>query len=88
MTPFELEQLHQEHIQQQDQAALERYADGSTDAGFGQLPQFADDDYLAGYIATIQRLPRDAEGRILHYSPRQHFAFGLVDSPDPCCGGF
>jgi hypothetical protein len=83
MTPFDTEQRQ---IGQQDRTALDRYADGATDAGFGQPPQFADDDYLAGYIATIKHLPRDAEGKILHSSPRQHFAFGLVDSPDPCCG--
>lgn len=88
MTPYEIDQLNQERCEQQDRAALERYADGSTDAGFGQLPQFADPDYLAGYIATIQRLPRDAQGKIIHSSPHQHFAFGLIDSPDPCCGEF
>jgi hypothetical protein len=83
MTPFDTDQRQIEH---QDPTALDRYADGATDAGFGQPPQFADEDYLAGYLATIKHLPRDAEGKILYSSPRQHFAFGLVDSPDPGYG--
>jgi hypothetical protein len=69
---------------QQDEAAQALYLDGCTDAGFGQLPQYADETYLAGYMATIKNLPTDARGKIQHYSPRQHFAFGYVDSPDPC----
>jgi hypothetical protein len=85
MTPFDTDQRHRE---QQDEAALDRYAEGSTDAAFAQPPQFADSDYLAGYLATVQRLPQDGEGRILYTTPSQQFAFGLVDSPDPCCGEF
>lgn len=85
MTPFDTDQRQ---LEQQDQAALERYAEGSTDAAFAQPPQFADEDYLRGYVATIQRLPRDGEGRILYTTPAQQFAFGWVDSPDECCGEF
>jgi hypothetical protein len=68
---------------QQDQETQDCYLNGCTDAGFGQLPQYADATYLEGYIATLKRLPTDAEGRIRHYSPHQHFAYGYVDSPDP-----
>lgn len=86
MTPFDGYVTDQERIEQQDQAKLDRYAEGATDAGFGQLPQFADEDYLAGYIATIKFLPRDGAGQIIYSRPSQHFAFGIVDSPDPFVG--
>jgi hypothetical protein len=89
MAPFEQQQLDQERIEQQDQAAFDRYLDGSTDAGFGQLPRSKDADYLTGYIDTIKKLPIDENGEIVHSSPRRHFAFGMVDSPNPCdCGEF
>lgn len=91
MTPFEQQQLQQERIEQQDQAAFvgeasleeNRYLDGSTDAGFGQLPRIKDTAYLMGWLDTIKHLPVDENGEIIHSSPRQHFAFGIVDSPDP-----
>lgn len=86
MTPYEITQLDQKRNQQQDAAALDRYAEGATDAGFGQPPQFADENYLAGYLSTLKHLPRNVEGRIIYASPRQHFAFGIVDSPDPDYG--
>lgn len=87
MTPYEIDQLHQERSEQQSTIANERYLDGSTDAGFGQLPQWADEDYLAGYIATVKRLPRDADGKILYRS--EAFRCGAYDSPDDCaCGEF
>jgi hypothetical protein len=73
------------------QAALHegRYLDGSNDAAFGNLPQYADDMYLQGYVAALKKLPTNADGRLQHYSPRQHFAFGYIDSPDPdCCNEF
>ncbi|MBW4474747.1 MAG: hypothetical protein KME45_30865 [Stenomitos rutilans HA7619-LM2] len=69
---------------QQDQAAQDLYLNGCTDADFGRLPQYADTAYLDGYVATLKSLPTDDAGRIRHYSHRQHFAYGYVDSPDPC----
>ena len=56
-----------------------RFVDGENDAAFGRLPAFADEVYLEGYFAQLKKLPKDAEGRIQHYSPRQHFAFGWMD---------
>lgn len=58
------------------------YLDGSEDAAFGQIPQRNDEDYLAGYLAAVRRLPTNQEGKIQHYSPQQHFAYGWLDSPD------
>lgn len=71
------------HVPQPDPTNQARYLDGCTDAGFGQLPQYVDETYLAGYLATLKSLPTDDTGKIQHYSPRQHFAFGYVDNPDP-----
>jgi hypothetical protein len=84
MTPFEIECARDERDRQQAEAAQDLYEDGCTDAGFGQLPRYVDEAYLAGYLATIKALPRDGSGQIQHYSPRQQFAFGYVDSPDAC----
>ncbi|GAB4378489.1 MAG: hypothetical protein Kow00121_30420 [Elainellaceae cyanobacterium] len=63
----------------------EQYLDGAADAAFGQLPRFADEEYLAGYIATLKGLPTNPDGTIAHYTPRSQFALGEVDSPDPAC---
>jgi hypothetical protein len=60
------------------------YTAGETDASFGRLPEFADAGYLEGYVAQLKKLPQDETGRIRHYTPRQHFAFGYVETPDPC----
>ncbi len=78
-----------EERDQRDEATREAlyessYLDGSNDAAFGRLPEYTDDAYLEGYVAALKKLPRKADGRIHHYSPRQHFAFGYIDSPDPC----
>lgn len=62
-----------------DKAREDLYLDGSTDAAFGRLPEFADETYLAGYIAKLKELPQDAAGRIRYDSPRKHFAFGYMD---------
>jgi hypothetical protein len=74
--------IHGDH--QLGQEPQDSYLNGSTDAGFGHLPQYADDTYLEGYIAALKRLPTDDSGKIQHYSRYQHFAYGYVDSPDPC----
>lgn len=59
------------------------YLDGATDAAFGQLPQYADPVYLEGYCNKLKELPKDPEtGKIQHYSPRQHFAFGHIDGSE------
>jgi len=78
-----------EERDQRDEATREAlyessYLNGSNDATFGRLPEYADDVYLEGYVAALKKLPRTTDGRLQHYSPRQLFAFGYVDSPDPC----
>jgi ribosome modulation factor len=55
------------------------YTDGENDAAFGRLPVYAHEAYLEGYVAQLKKRPKDDEGRIQHYSPRQHFAFGWMD---------
>jgi hypothetical protein len=59
------------------------FLNGCEDAAFGQLPRYPHEDYLTGYISTVRKLPLNPDGTISHYSPKQHFAFGQVDSPDP-----
>ena len=56
-----------------------RFVDGENDATFGRLPEYADLGYLEGYVAQLRKLPKDSEGRLIHYSPRQHFGFGYID---------
>jgi hypothetical protein len=56
-----------------------RFIDGENDAAFGRLPEYADAGYLEGYVGRLKQLPKDSEGRLVHYSPRQHFAFGYID---------
>lgn len=86
MTPFEIEiAVNEQEAKQRDidQQRYERYSEGATDAAFGQLPQYSDPDYLAGYVAKIRELPTDPETkRIKHYTAHQHFAFGYCDG-DP-----
>jgi hypothetical protein len=56
-----------------------RFIDGENDAAFGRLPEYADAGYLEGYVGRLKQLPKDSEGRLVYYSPRQHFAFGYID---------
>jgi hypothetical protein len=63
-------------------SAEARYASGLDDAAFGRRPEYADDAYLAGYVAQLKQLPTHENGRIRHYSPHQHFAFGFMDGSD------
>jgi len=73
------------HHQLESPAAFNRYLDGSTDAGFSQLPRYKDTAYLMGWLDTVRRLPTDESGEIIYSSPQQQFAYGWVDSPDPYC---
>ncbi len=67
------------------QELYDRFLEGKTDAAFGRLPEYNDPTYLEGYLAGIKELPADsATGKIQHYTSSQHFAFGFVDTPDPC----
>ncbi|MDX2244942.1 MAG: hypothetical protein NW224_30065 [Leptolyngbyaceae cyanobacterium bins.302] len=67
------------------QELYDRFLDGKTDATFGRMPEYNDPTYLEGYVAGIKELPADPTTRkVQHYTPCQHFAFGFVDTPDPC----
>ena len=92
MTPYETSQLDQMQIEQRDSIAEDFYLDGVTDGAHSQLPRWNNADYLRGYLVGISRIPADPAGRIEHPAsypnPYQQFAFGLIDSPDPCCGEF
>lgn len=67
------------------QVAYDSYVEGKTDAAFGRMPEYNDPAYLEGYVAGIKELPTDPVTRkIQHSTPRQHFAMGFVDTPDPC----
>ncbi|MDX2096428.1 MAG: hypothetical protein SFW36_01515 [Leptolyngbyaceae cyanobacterium bins.59] len=81
MAYFDLDEQRSAHA---EQAAEALYLDGSSDAAFAQLPTRVDDDYLSGYIAKLKELPRNPDGTIQHYTPRQHFAYGYMDNPNPC----
>lgn len=88
MTPYEITQLDQERCEQQDRSAQEAYLDGLTDGAHSQLPQWNHEPYLRGYLEGVKRIPADPAGRVEHPNPHQHFAFGIVDSPDPLPGEF
>jgi hypothetical protein len=62
-----------ERDQTADQARLDRYASGATDAGFGILPQWQDEPYLQGWIDTIRQLPLNPDGTIKHYQKQAFF---------------
>jgi hypothetical protein len=55
------------------------YIDGENDARFGRMPEYAHDAYLEGYVAQLKQLPTNEQGRLIHYHPSQHFAFGYID---------
>ncbi len=74
---------------QRDQKVREelydRFTLGKADAAFGRMPEYSDELYLEGYFAGLKTLPTDPEtGKIQHYSPRSHFAFGMMDGVDEC----
>ncbi len=84
MTPYEIECERERRDQEQGQIAAEWYQEGQNDAAFGRRPHWSDEAYLEGYMAKLKQLPKNPNGSIKHYSPRQHFAFGFMDSPDNC----
>jgi hypothetical protein len=57
--PAFTDSIQTEMAQQADAAYEERYLDGSTDAAFGRLPEYAHEAYLAGYVAKLKELPKD-----------------------------
>ncbi len=64
---------------QPNEPTHQHFLDGQNDAKYGRLPEYADAIYLDGYVTQLKQLPTAPNGRIRHYSPRQHFAFGLMD---------
>jgi len=82
--PAFIDSIQAEMAAQADAAREEFYLDGATDAAFGRLPEYAHEAYLAGYVAKLKELPTDTTGRLIHYAPQQHFAFGYIDTPDSC----
>jgi hypothetical protein len=84
MTPYEIDCARERRDQEQSEIATEWYSDGQADAGLRQLPRWTDEAYLAGYVSRLNQLPKNSDGTIQHYTPRQHFAFGFMDSPDDC----
>jgi hypothetical protein len=91
MIAAQIEMLADERDLQNEAARLSIYetrvSNGENDATFGRLPEYADAGYLEGYVGRLKRLPRDSEGRLIHYSPRQHFAFGYIDGIGDCADG-
>lgn len=85
MTYFDLD-LDRERVEGNDQARCDRNplpdrTMGATDAAFRQLPQFANPEYLEGYVAKLKDLPTDTEGRIVYSRcSAQHFAWGYADT--------
>lgn len=58
------------HAQIQEDLYNSLYLDGSADAAFGRLPEYADPVYLEGYCNKLKQLPKDPEtGKLQHYSP-------------------
>jgi hypothetical protein len=86
-----VEILADERYRQDEAAKLSiyqtRFIDGENDAAFGRLPEYADAGYLEGYVAQLRKLPKDTDGRLIHYHPSQHFAFGRMDGIGDCTDG-
>ena len=78
--PAELAYLSdQERIEQADDARMERRTNGATDATFQRLPEYADEDYLAGYIEQLQTFATGPNGRVIYPQLPSHGAFGRID---------
>jgi hypothetical protein len=92
MTPYEMDCERERRDEEQSAIAeggsstiaAEWYHEGQDDASGGRLARWADEAYLSGYVAALKELPKNSDGTLKHYTPRQHFAFGFMDSPDDC----
>ncbi len=71
MTPYEAYQIDQERCDSQEAIAVERRIEGNTDAAFGYLPKYADEDYLLGYCEGIKQLDTDCNGKIIYYTKQE-----------------
>jgi hypothetical protein len=61
-------------ISDQEKQEVEWRSLGATDAAFGELPQYANEAYLLGYVAQIKDLPRDDTGKVQH-KPQQFYCW-------------
>jgi hypothetical protein len=84
MTPYEIDCERERRDEEQSAIAAEWYSEGRDDASGGRLARWADEAYLSGYVAGLKELPKNPDGTLRHYTPRKHFAFGFMDSPDDC----
>ena len=69
MTPFEAAIEDQERIERNEESYIEWNSLGATDAAFGELPMYANDAYLAGYVRVIKTLPVNPDGTIIRRLP-------------------
>jgi len=84
MTPaFLIDSIQSEHAEKANQAVQDLYFEGLTDGSFGNQPQRNEEPYVLGYAEGIRRTRDKGEGAIRWPRYSDHFAFGLVDSPDP-----
>jgi hypothetical protein len=67
MTPYEIYAADQARFDQQEAIAFDRRIEGTTDAAFGYLPKYSDEDYLLGYCEGVKELKTDSDGKILYY---------------------
>lgn len=84
MTPYEIDCERERRDEEQGAIAADWYHEGREDASGGRLARWADEAYLSGYVAGLKELPKNPDGTLRHYTPRKHFAFGFMDSPDDC----
>lgn len=62
-------EVDQQRIDTEDKISGELFITGCTDAAFGYRPQYADEDYLLGYLEGIKQLPCDGSKKILYHAP-------------------
>jgi len=96
MTPFEISAIQELRTEQQSDAALEKYLDGSSDAAMLEMPKHSDTAYLMGWLDAIKKFPTAADGSIIYREGCQlqtrlisdSYQTGAYDAPDCDCGEF
>ncbi|MEL6224713.1 MAG: hypothetical protein AAFR31_18940 [Cyanobacteria bacterium J06627_8] len=64
MTPYQVALANQDRFNQSDAARCEWASQGFTDGVFGELPQYSNDAYLAGYVRGVKSMPLNHDGTI------------------------
>lgn len=64
MTPFEADYVNQQQIERSEAARCDWEMMGATAATAHDLPQYANDAYLAGYLWATKQLPCNPDGTI------------------------